>query len=230
MPEQHCTFSTQTPHCSVHPPAAPHRLTPSGPMAHTLVQQSSAPMHGSPTCLLHGMPSLVLHDARGAQRPVFSALAVLASVTAVHRPEQQSESSPQISPPTRHPSRSAQRIATHFAPQQSGLCMQPSPAGLHMGEAGGGGGGPGGGMAAAGSAQEPDSQSLLQQSMFSVQWAPSTPQVGPATHRGAPPSSAPAQASVQHSPAKEHGTPVGRHPAPGGDDASPGESAAAASR
>jgi hypothetical protein len=114
----------------------------------------------------------------------------------------------QISPATRHPSSSSQRIPTHSVPQQSGLCMQASPAGRHI-EPGGGGGGPAGWATAAAMTQEPAVQSLLQQSMLWVQRAPATAHAGPAAHRGAPPSTPATQASVQHCPANEHAAPTG---------------------
>jgi hypothetical protein len=171
-------------------------LAPLGSATHVaLAQQSSVMPQMSP---------VTAHVPAGRHRPTPAA-------STEQRPAQQSMSRPQISPATRHPSSSAQRIATHSVPQQSGSCMHASPAGLHMGP-GGGGGGPIGCGAGAGIAHDPLTQSLLQQSMFWAQRAPTTAQAGLSAHWGAPVSARATHARAQHWPAKEHAVPGGRHP------------------
>jgi len=121
-PEQQSASVSHRSHCTEQPPMGAHRLAPSLVGKHERVQHSCDPTHASPTTLPHDFPSFAVHASAFTQR--FDAL---------HVPEQQSVPVAQISPTTRHASRSAHRPVVHTCPQHSAPPLHVSPAGWQPG-------------------------------------------------------------------------------------------------
>jgi hypothetical protein len=197
-PEQQSASVSQRSHCTVHPPIGAHRFAPSVVATHERVEQSCGPAHTSPMTLPAGLPSFALHACAFTHR-----------LDALHVPEQQSAPVAQISPTTRHASRSAQCPLVHACPQHSALPLHVSPAGWHPGAF----------------AHVPLLQVLLQQSVACVHLPPAITHAVAAAHDPLVPSGA-LHESEQHAPANEHDWPMPKQPVVGRHVCSENESSA----